>query len=346
MRHINIPVFIPHLGCPNLCVFCSQKSISGKKNLCEDTVLSDAEREIDRALETVEADDEVEIAFFGGSFTGIERSLMIGLLDIAEKRIKNGRVGCIRMSTRPDYISEDILDIIEKYSVKFIELGIQSMSGDVLEMSKRGHSVLDTEKACKMIKSRGFCLIGQMMTGLPGSTPEKEIFTAKRIIELGADGARIYPTMVFRHTELEKMMNDGRYIPPSEESIIKRTADVLEVFLKAGVPVIKIGLHSGEELYGDDGIVNDSYSPATGEKVMSRVMLGRIEKAISESAMEGTVLLLSVAKGFTSKTIGQNKSNKLYLCRKYGFSDVRVKEDTSLPSYSFNYEIRGKKLET
>ena len=199
-RHINIPIFVPHLGCPNTCVFCNQRKISG----CE------------------KAD-----FFFGGSFTGIERADMIYLLETAKKFIDAGKVGSIRLSTRPDYIDEEILDILARYGVKTIELGIQSMSDEVLLKSGRGHNSAQTEKACALITSRGFELIGQMMTGLPGATEETELYTAKKICSMGACGARIYPTVVFRDTELCRMMERGDYSSPDMETVISEGAKVL-----------------------------------------------------------------------------------------------------------------------
>ena len=143
MRHINIPIFIPHLGCPNNCVFCNQRSISGH----EEFNISSVREEIEAVLSTVGADDVCEIAFFGGSFTGIDRGLMTELLDIAEEYVAAKKVESIRLSTRPDYISEEILDILSRYSVKTIELGLQSMCDEVLETSKRGHTKECAERA-------------------------------------------------------------------------------------------------------------------------------------------------------------------------------------------------------
>ena len=187
MRHVNIPVFIPHLGCPNQCVFCNQRKISGVKEFSIDEVKDI----IDRALTTVSVDDEVEIAFFGGSFTGIERDTMISLLEIAHSYIELGRVKSIRCSTRPDYINEEVLSILKRYGVKTIELGLQSSSDKVLEITKRGHCFEAEEKSCAMIVENGFELVGQMMIGLPGSDLESEIRTARFIVSSGAGGARI-----------------------------------------------------------------------------------------------------------------------------------------------------------
>ena len=162
-QHINIPIFIPHLGCPNQCVFCNQRTISGVKEFD----ISSVRRDIDTALLTVDSSTEAEIAFFGGSFTGIDRDLMIELLEIGYEYIKDGRVSSIRCSTRPDYIDEEILEILKKYGVRVIELGLQSVEEKVLKSSKRGHNFQAELKACRMIVNAGFALVGQMMIGLP-----------------------------------------------------------------------------------------------------------------------------------------------------------------------------------
>lgn len=196
-RHVNIPIFIPHLGCPNTCVFCNQRTISGRLSFDISTVRT----EIERALSTVGDGDEAEIAFFGGSFTGIDRGLMIELLELAHEYVSAGRVRSIRCSTRPDYIDGEILDILGRYGVVVIELGLQSADEQVLMRTKRGHGFDAEERACRLIVERGFELVGQMMIGLPGSTAESELATADFIIRSGASGARVYPTVVFPDTK-------------------------------------------------------------------------------------------------------------------------------------------------
>ncbi len=314
MRHRNIPIFIPHLGCPNSCVFCNQRSISGKNEFDRKNVRC----EIERALETIDRDCECEIAFFGGSFTGIDRELMIYLLETAEEYVKGGRVSSIRLSTRPDYISEEILTILSRYSVKNIELGIQSMSDKVLKSSMRGHTSADSVKACRLVKSYGFKLVGQMMTGLPSSNVEDELETARIISSLGADGARIYPTMVFAKTKLEEMLKMGEYTPPSLSSAIERTAAVYKIFLKNGISVLKVGLHAGEALYSENGISAGSYHPAMGELVEGRVFRDILEaELIGSEPLCGKTLTVYVSPSFLSKAIGQRGCNRDYFISKY-----------------------------
>ena len=329
-RHINIPIFIPHLGCPNGCVFCNQRSISGHLEF----QIEDVERDIDEALSTIGEEDSCEIAFFGGSFTGIDRSLMIALLDIAQGYCDRGRVEAIRLSTRPDYIDSEILDILKKYSVRTVELGLQSMDSDVLLASKRGHTAKIAEDACRMVKEWGFELIGQMMIGLPSSDVEKEKETERRICALGADGARVYPTVVFYDTELAEMTAKGEYIPLDTDGAVRRTKEVLDIFDRQGVPCIRVGLCSGENLADETKVMGGANHAAIGELAMGELYFDRICAEIERCGFFGGELTVYVAEGNVSKAVGQKKKNKLRICEKYGFSRVKVLEKKSILSYN------------
>ena len=332
MRHINIPIFIPHMGCPNMCVFCNQRSISGRMNFD----ISKVKNEIEEALSTTQNGDIIEIAFFGGSFTGIDRELMISLLSLAQSYIDVGRVSSIRLSTRPDYINDEILDILSLYSVKTIELGLQSMDDEVLEKSKRGHTSLCAENACKMIKKRGFSLIGQMMIGLPNSTVEKEIYTAKKICKMGANGARIYPTVVFYDTELCEMMQSGVYSPLSNEEAVERTKEALKIFVENDVPCIRVGLQSGENLSDETCVAGGANHSAIGELSMSALYLDKICEKIDEENLAKIPerMVIYCPKGDISKIVGQKRKNLEKIYQKYGIKNVKVLEKNELLSYN------------
>ena len=333
--HANIPVFIPHLGCGNQCVFCNQRSISGVTEFDKENV----KNIIEDALQTVDKDTEVEIAFFGGSFTGIDRDLMIYLLEVAESYVRDGRVKSIRCSTRPDYINDEILDILERYSVRVIELGLQSSDEDVLLATKRGHDFNAERNACRLIVERGFTLVGQMMIGLPMSTPEKEIATAEFIISTGALAARIYPTVVFRETELCAMAEVGAYQPLSVDEAVKRTAAVMKMFLDAGVDVIRIGLHSSENLQNEKTYYAGPNHPALGELVINEIYYGLIVDELCKlEKKEINDVKISVGKGMLSKAIGQRKKNLRRLKEVFPFLNIYFSEDNSLAEYSILVE--------
>ena len=335
--HANIPIFIPHLGCPNQCVFCNQRHISGVSFFDPTTV----DREIATALATIPEGVEVEIAFFGGSFTGIDRGLMIELLEIANKYIQNGSVCSIRCSTRPDYINSEILDILWRYGVRTIELGLQSSSESVLLSCKRGHGFSHEETACRMIVEAGFSLVGQMMIGLPGSTHESELETARFIIRMGAAAARIYPTVVFKDTELCDMARSGDYQPLRLEDAVSRSAAVLDLFNDAGVEVIRIGLCASENLANENTYYAGPNHPALGELVISRLFYRRMKKALAAKNCKGRVAVFGISTGSTSKAVGQKKENKIRLICEFGLADIRFVESDALEKYELKLQFEG-----
>ena len=334
MRHINIPIFIPHLGCPNQCIFCNQRHISGTVNFDENEV----ENNIKNVLSTVKQDDECEIAFFGGSFTGIDRELMIRLLNIAQKYVNSGDVIGIRMSTRPDYINEEIVNILKGYKITFVELGIQSMNDNVLLFLKRGHTSDDTVKAANMLKKAGIPFVGQMMIGLPTATKNDEIECARRICELGASSSRIYPTLVFCNTELEELTSSSKYTPLSVDDAVRRSADALHVFVKNNVDCIRIGLCESDNLHSDTSFVVGPNHPSIGEMVKSALYLKLIEENLTEYKAES--IKIYCPKGATSQIIGNRAKNKNYLKEKYGFKKIQVIESDNLRPFDINISTK------
>ncbi len=305
-RHFNIPVFVPHIGCPNDCVFCNQHTISGKESFDADSVIN----EIDGALKTIKS-GVPQIAFFGGSFTGIDRPLMLRLLEIADAYIKDGRADSVRISTRPDYINEEILAVLKKYNVKNIELGIQSMNDEVLRLNRRGHSSEQSRLAMKMTVESGFELTGQMMTGMYGASAEDELETAREIAEY-ASSARVYPTVTFKDTALAQLFERGEYIPPSLEETVERGARVVGFFEEKGIDVIRIGLQSSEKLHSSQVLAGD-YRDAIGEMILARVCLDKLRKASKAARTENGVMTFTVPKRLLSQYIGQRRSNVIAL---------------------------------
>ena len=329
-RHINIPIFIPHLGCPNQCVFCNQRTISGVKKFDQSLVRT----QIDEVLSTVDSDADVEIAFFGGSFTGIDRKLMQSLLEIAYSYIESGRVQAIRCSTRPDYINSEILGILKKYGVKTVELGLQTTSDSVLALTKRGHNFEAEKHACKMIVEAGFSLVGQMMVGLPGADMASEIRTAEFIASIGASAARIYPTVVFKETELCAMAERGEYQPLSIDEAVERSAAVLEIFDSAGIDVIRIGLAASDNLSSPDTYYAGPNHSSLGELVENELYYNKIRKLLAGKKIDSdTKINIYVPHGSLSKAVGQKKKNRIRLAVDYPNADIRFSELGSITGY-------------
>lgn len=336
-KHVTVPIFVPHLGCPHDCIFCNQKSITGVSSFD----VSEADRKIENILSTVDPEiEKPEIAFFGGSFTGIDRSLMMQLLDIGQKFIDSGRVSSMRCSTRPDYIDDEILSILKNYGMKTIELGVQSMSDTVLSASSRGHTAETTRTATDKIISNGFDFVGQMMIGLPFSTVNDEINCAKAISDMGAVGARIYPTAVFASTGLEKLMLAGQYKPLALSDAIKRTADAAEIFIDRSVRLLRIGLCETDSLHDSGGIIAGAFHPAIGEMCFSEIYLRRICKSLDSCGdLCGMTAVIYVPAGNISKAVGQNGSNRLFIEKKYQLKKVLFREDITLEDFEAKISI-------
>ncbi len=323
-----IPIFIPHVGCPHDCVFCNQKKIAGK-------VLAPTTEDVRGIIEAAlsKTQKTAEVAFYGGSFTAIPREEMTAYLSAVAPYIGDGRVSGIRLSTRPDAIDEEILDILSKRKVRTIELGAQSMDDAVLKKAGRGHTSADVKKASKLILERGFSLILQMMTHLPGSNCQKDIETAKKIAELGPTGVRVYPTVVVSDTALCDMWKKGSYIPATVEDAATLGAEILEIFEERNIPVIRFGLNPTDDLSAGDALAG-AYHPALGEMARSALFYKKLSALIEKEGVKGKKLDVFVARGKTSVATGQKKRNTKKLCEKYGFSDVRIHEDEALPEAS------------
>ena len=271
MKKGNISLFIPHLGCLHKCSFCNQNTITGKQT---QPGADDVRAAVETALKKKNYD--YEIAFFGGSFTAIDREYMLSLLKAAYDYVKDGRVNGIRISTRPDCIDEEVLDVLKKYGVTSIELGAQSMDDEVLRANFRGHTAEDVENASRLIKSFGFELGLQMMTGLYLDTDEKAVETAKKLIALSPDTIRIYPTVVLKNTYLAKLYEDELYKPQTVDDAANLCTKIVPMFEKAGIRVIRLGLHSSPEL--KKNMIAGAFHDSFGEIVKSRYMLNKILK--------------------------------------------------------------------
>ncbi len=320
LKKYNIPIFIPHEGCPNACVFCNQKKITG----IQTTVTCDDVRKIIESFLSYipKGDANREIAFFGGSFTGLS-------LDLQEEFLKTAWeyrdfVDGVRLSTRPDKIDDDVLSLLKKYNVKTIELGLQSSDDEVLSLNGRGHTFSQTVKASKLIKSYDIDLGLQMMVGMYGSNPKKDIKTACDVQRLKPKCVRIYPTLVLKNTKLEELYCDKVYIPYDLDVAIDVTDKAMRIFEKDGIEVIRVGLHSDESLTEEGNIVAGPYHPAFRELVLSKRNRNIIEEKIKKDNLKDCELCLTVKKEEMSSVIGHKRCNARYFKENYNI-DIRVR---------------------
>lgn len=328
IKHYTIPVFVPELACPFQCVFCDQRKISGHQ---ESPDLEEVRHTIEEHLSTIPtAGSHVEIGFFGGNFTGIDPLIQEAYLGTAADYLSTGRIHGIRLSTRPDYISPEKLHMLKHYGVSSIELGAQSLDRDVLRLSGRGHKAEDIEEASRLILQEGFSLGLQMMLGLPGDTPEKSVFTAKRIVELGASNTRVYPTLVIKGTKLHKMYLSGKYRPLELNEAVNWAKEVTKIFEEANVRIIRMGLHPSEGLLSGEDLVAGPYHVSFRELVETEIW-SEILKPLSTK--NGKVLTISVPPTEFNYAVGYNGRNKKELSGI--FHKVRFISDPSLHGRQF-----------
>ena len=329
-KHAIIPVFIPHRGCPNDCVFCNQKVITARQPQVTE---EDVRRTVDQYLSTLKGSsvETIELAFFGGSFTGIPMEEQREYLRVAKEYKDGGIIDKIHMSTRPDYIDEEVLDNLAAYGADVIELGVQSFAPEVLQASDRGHSAEDIYRACDLIKAYGFELGIQLMIGLPEDSREKCIFSAKETVRIGPSIARLYPTIVIHDTELEHMYRRGEYRPMTQEEAVSVTKDMYRIIDGAGIKIIRVGLKS-TDLVNDGGLIKgNTYHPAFRQLVegeMAREDLSSQLEALRAGRLEkgSRVTFLSSPSSF-SNMVGNRRCNKIYFAEKYPDLNIRFGTD-------------------
>ena len=316
-----IPIFVPHRGCPNDCVFCNQKKITGKtnNNINRDYVIS----VVESYLQT--RNKYSDLAYFGGSFTAIDKDLQVELLEIAHFYQKKGVFDNIRISTRPDAITEEILDIQKKFGVTIIELGIQSLDDEVLKKSNRGHTVRDSINASKLIKEYGFTLGHQVMPGLPGSDFKKDIDTCKMSIEMKPDIVRIYPTLVIKETELENMYKENKYLPLSVDDAVSLSAYIYSLYTVNNINVIRIGLQNTDTINEDNDVLSGPFHPAFRQLVEERLYLNSMLYNLTGKKLDENITVCANKK-LMSYIVGHAKKNFNSIKKEYNLKRIYLKE--------------------
>lgn len=345
MKKRIIPIFVPHRGCPHDCIFCNQKKITG---VSTDVTSEDARNIIEEYLPTMPKDASVEVAFFGGSFTAIDEKTQNELLSVAKEYVDKGLVSDIRMSTRPDCISRDILNRLKEYKTTIIELGVQSLDAKVLHDSARGHDIESVIKSAHLIKESGINLGLQMMVGLPSDTEDKCIETAKKFIELNPFCVRIYPTLVVKDTGLETLLNRGEYKPFTLEQSIQIVKKLLVLFYVNNINVIRVGLQATEDIQLGKGIVDGPYHPAFRELVEGEMIKDYLHYLVIQNKTVSCIEVKTNNKNI-SKVVGNKKSNRIFFKNNFNINmkitPENLDEDEFIIVLDNNKEINIKSQE-
>ena len=345
-RHYIIPIFVPHEGCPHDCVFCNQGKITGKnkeiilgpKYKQENKVDGSFVRKtIEEYLETINEGDRIlEVSFFGGTFTAIDINKQRELLAVAKEYKDKNIIDYIRLSTRPDYIDEFILDHLKSYRVDIIELGVQSLDSEVLKKSGRGHGYEEVLRASSLIRGYGFTLGHQIMVGLPQDTFEKDIKTARESIAMKPDICRIYPALTVKNTPMEDMYLEGTYKPYTLEEAVYISAEIYKMYKEAGIQVIRIGLQPTDNIALGKDIVDGPFHPAFRELVESSILKEKLYDILKDK--EGEVII-RISNKAVSKLYADKKRYFKELQDKVKNCNLKVKVDNSMDLDKINIEI-------
>ncbi|NLN49866.1 MAG: radical SAM protein [Clostridiales bacterium] len=311
-----VPIFVPHKGCPYNCIFCNQKRITGQ---AKDLTTNDIDKMIGEYIKTIKKRDaNIEVAFFGGSFTAIPMEEQNKYLKIANKYLMNGDINAIRLSTRPDFINKEIVSNLKRHGVTIVELGVQTMDEDVLLKSGRGHLISDTEKAIELLKEEGFIVGVQLMVGLPGDSKEKCLDTARKVVRQKPDFSRIYPSLVIKDTYMEQMYNNGDYKPFEIKEAVDICKEMLIILESNSINVIRIGLQPTEEMQMGKSVVAGPYHPSFRQLVESEIFKDMIDTVLSFLNMESIKDVTVCFNTFDySNVIGQKKTNIKFFNDKY-----------------------------
>lgn len=322
-KHYIIPIFVPHLGCPHDCIFCNQRKIASS---ITNVTAKEVEDTIERYLSYFREDSFIEVAFYGGSFTAIDRGIQKDLLKVPLKYKNQGIIDEIRLSTRPDAIDRPILDHLKEFKVDTIELGVQSLDNEVLDKSGRGHNTIDVYKAVELIKEYNFNLGLQMMVGLPGDTLDRSLKTAKEFIKINPDCVRIYPTLVIKDTYLEEMTKECTYKPLSLKQAVDICTPLLMSFYINNINVIRVGLQPTENIQLGKDVVDGPFHPAFKQLVEASIYRIILNEYISINNLntKGKILEIFSSNKNISSIAGQKSENISYLKEKYNFNKIKI----------------------
>jgi histone acetyltransferase (RNA polymerase elongator complex component) len=331
-----IPFFISHAGCPHRCVFCDQKRITGQSRPVDPSSIP---RTIHEHLRSQPAQEPAQVAFYGGSFTALPIGTQTAYLETVRPFIDSGTIESIRLSTRPDAVTTDILALLKQHHVRTVELGVQSMNDQVLARSSRGHTAADTVNAVALLREQDFDIGLQLMPGLPGDTAMIFKETVTGVIALKPRVVRIYPALVIRGTSLEDLNRSGSYQPLRLEEAVELCREAFERFERAGIEVIRTGLQPTEALTAGDAIVAGPYHPAFGQLVASSCFLEKMRTALRGDNRHSGPVIVRVNTNDLSTAIGQKRANVRSLAREFGPRDIRILPDPHIPRGSFGLQF-------
>jgi histone acetyltransferase (RNA polymerase elongator complex component) len=345
-----IPVFLMNRGCPHRCLFCNERLTAGDhpQSVTEAAFAETVRAHLASTPRRRRPRGPVQIAFYGGTFTGIEREEQRRLLGMAAPFLREGKIDGIRISTRPDGIDAERLDLLRSFGVTTVEVGAQSLDDGVLLRSRRGHTVADTVRAVRLLKERCFQTGLHLMAGLPGDSPDRFAATISRAIALRPDMVRIHPTLVLRDTPLADAFRKGDYLPLGLTEAVHLAKNGFKALAAAGIPVIRLGLQTTAELEEPGAVVAGPFHPAFRSLVETALFLEMAEALLDAAGREngfpaifppntgaGTLnIRFALSPADVSNFCGCGRENIAILKRRFHLDVIRITPDPALPRHT------------
>jgi len=340
-----IPIFIMNRGCSRRCLFCNERMTAGER---PQQITEAAFRETIRAClrSAGRKDGPVQIAFYGGTFTGMEQEEQRRLLELASPFLREGAIDGIRLSTRPDEIDAEGLDLLKAFGVTTVEVGAQSLDDEVLLRSERGHTAADAVRAVTLLRERGFETGIHLMAGLPGDSPDCFAQTIEKVIALRPDTVRIHPTLVLRDTALAEAFREGCYTPLTLAEAVDLCKNALKKLTNAGIPVIRLGLQTTRELEEPGAVVAGPFHPALRALVESAIFLEMAVSLLTAAGPGERAVTFALVPADVSNFLGQRRENIAALKERFNLADIRVTADPALPRHTLILTAGSRQLKT
>lgn len=329
-----IPIFIMNRGCHNRCIFCNEKIAAGElqspfsADLIRQAIMDGLKRN-NGCKPSIKREglDTVQIAFYGGNFTGLPMDEQMALLRVVEPFIDEGIVDSVRISTRPDDVFPEQMDMLRKQHVRTVEVGAQSLVDEVLLASGRGHTVADVSTSVSILKGEGFETGIHLMVGLPGDSPERFAATVDAAVAMAPDMVRVHPTLVFRDTLLAEAYERGEYKPLTMAEALTACKYAVKCFTGAHIPVIRLGLQSTPEMEKPGAVVAGPFHPAFGALVESSSFLDKASAMLQERDVQDHWVTFHVPPRRESAFRGERNGNLRILVERFLLAGIKIKRD-------------------
>jgi histone acetyltransferase (RNA polymerase elongator complex component) len=326
-RNRIFPIFLPHAGCPFHCVYCNQLLVSQRPHSGKDIATHFQEVLHERVESALAGGTPGEIAFFGGTFTSLPKELIVRILEVSSGLVIKGVFSGIRFSTRPDSISEQTCALLREYPIQTVELGVQSLSNEVLASSRRGYAAADVRRAAGLVHANSWNLGIQLMPGLPGDTRDRFLASVEEAVDLKPRFVRIYPTLVLEKTVLATWYRRGMFTPLSLDEAVSWCSEAYDLLARGGIALARAGLHSDPQLEKPGSIVAGPYHQAFGYLVRVHWWRERVDGLVISNGMEtkGRNLTVWVPHHRVSEAVGPSRANLQHWKTHWSFNETTVR---------------------